>query len=206
MNVKQRLVSFFANPELAYMIMSLGALCIWVELTHPGLIFPGVLGGICIILSLVAFQLLPISYGALALILLGFGLLVAELYLPTFGIVGIAGLFCFVIGSLFLMDSATPEFQISLGLILPTTAVLSAFIFLLGYLILKSRGGRVLSGLGSLVGAQGEVRNSITDHPGKVFLNGELWNAISTTGEDIPEGTKIVVQEVKDMLLVVHRS
>lgn len=204
MNLKQRLVSFFADPQLAYLIMTFGALCLWVELTHPGLIFPGVLGGICLLLSLISFQMLPISYGALGLIVLGIALLVAELFLPTFGLVGGAGLLCFIFGSLFLMDTGVPEFQISLAMVLPTAAVLAGASFLLGFLVMRSRRTRHLSGMESLVGVQAVARELISEIHGKVFLNGELWNAVCRTGQTIPEGTKVVVTEVRNMIVVVQ--
>jgi membrane-bound serine protease (ClpP class) len=203
MNVKQRLVNFFSDPNLAYLILSLGGLCLWVELSHPGLVLPGIVGSFCIILSLVSFQMLPISYGALGLIFLGMILLVAELFFPTYGVLGIGGIVAFVFGSLFLMDTAVPEFQISLSLIFPTAAVLAAAALLLALVVWRSRRTRPRSGLEALIGEYGEVREGTADRPGKVFIHGELWNAISKSGETIPQGAIVVVTEVKNLLLVV---
>lgn len=203
--IKHRVVSFFADPNLAYMIMSLGALCIWVELTHPGLIFPGILGALCIIVSLVSFQTLPIDYGALALIFLGIILLVVEMFVPSFGVLGIGGLVAFVMGSLYLMDTNVPEFQISLGLIFPTAAALAAFSFFLGWLVLKAQKRRNLSGLDALVGEFAEVKEPVSEKPGKVFVSGELWNAV-TAGEEIPTGAIAKVTGVRQMTLVVERK
>ena len=202
-SIRHRLVSFFADPNLAYLIMSLGGLCIWIELTHPGLIGPGVIGVICIILSLISFQMLPISYGALAFIVCGLCMVVAELFLPTYGLLGVAGIASFIFGSLFLMDTASPEFQISLGLILPTAAVLAGVACLLGYLVVRSRNAKSLSGLDALVGEYGEVREAIGEHPGKVFVQGELWKSISQSGKPILESAIVVVTEVQGMVLVV---
>jgi membrane-bound serine protease (ClpP class) len=202
MTVREKIVSFFADPQLAYLILSLGALCIWIELSHPGLIFPGILGAMCVIVSLVSFQLLPIDYGALAMILVGLGLILAELYLPTYGIVGIGGLASFIIGSLFLMDTAAPEFRLSLGIILPTAAVLAAFAFALGFLVLKSRKRRHLSGMEAMIGEYGEVREAL-DPKGKVFVRGELWNAISIGEVPLPVGSIVTVEETRNMVLLV---
>ncbi len=206
MGLKHRLVSFFADPNLAYMIMSLGALCIWIELSHPGLILPGVLGVLCVLLSLISFQLLPISYGALALIFVGLAFIVAEVFLPTYGILGVAGIAAFVFGSLFLMDTAAPEYQISLKLILPTAAILAGSAAFIGYTVLKSQRRKHLSGLESLVGEYGEVREVTSPTGGKVFLQGELWSAISRTGAEIPKGAVVVVNEVRRMQLVVSEK
>lgn len=202
-SIKQRLVSFFADPNLAYLIMSLGGLCLFVEISHPGLILPGILGVICIILSLVSFQALPIDYGALALIFVGMGMLLAELFLPTFGLLGVGGIACFIFGSLFLMDTTVPEFRISLGLILPTAAVLAAFAFLLGVLVWRARNTRLRSGIEAMVGEFGEVREPLSSSAGKVFVRGELWNAVSRDGAEVTKGALVSVVEVRGMVLVV---
>ncbi len=205
-SVRHRLISFFSDPSLAYLIMTLGGLCLWIELSHPGLIFPGVLGSVCIILSLISFQMMPISYGSLALIFLGMAMLIAELFLPTFGLVGIGGVVCFILGSLFLMDTDVPEFQISLGLILPTAAVLAAAAFVIGALVLEARRAKHRSGVETLVGENAKVREEVSTDSGKVFVHGELWNAITSGEEAIPVDEIAVVTEVRDMLLVVRRS
>lgn len=206
-SVKQKLVAFFANPALAYMIMSLGGLCIWIELTNPGLIFPGIIGGICIILSLISFQLLPIHYGALAFIFLGLALMVAEVFLATYGLVAIAGVVCFIFGSLFLMDTAAPDFQISLYLILPIAGVLIACALAIGYLVVRSARRRVASGTSTLVGEIGQVRETIPpEGTGQIFIHGELWQAASATQSEIELGSTVVVREIHDMVLLVEKS
>ena len=202
MSIKQRLVSFFADPNLAYLIMTLGGLCIWVELTHPGLVVPGLLGSICIIVSLISFQMLPIHYGALALILGGMGLLIAELYLPTFGVVGFAGIVCFILGSLFLMDTNVPEFQISLGLIFPTAAVVTGFAFALGLLVMRSR--RAKHRPVSKPSSASTVRSASRFRKARQGL--PPWRTLERRHHIrrvIPRGDVAVVREVRDMLLVV---
>lgn len=203
MPLKYRLVSFFADPNLAYMILSLGTLCIWIELSHPGLILPGVLGVLCVVVSLVSFQLLPISYGALALIFIGLGFVVAELFVPAYGVLGVAGILAFVFGSLFLMDTTAPEFQISLRLILPTAATLAGVAAFLAFNIFKSQKRKPVNGLEAMVGELGEVRETVSEAGGTVFAQGELWSAVATTGTEIPKGSIVVIKSVRRMQLVV---
>jgi membrane-bound serine protease (ClpP class) len=204
--LKEQLLAFFADPNLAYLVLAFAGLCLWVELSHPGLVLPGVLGVCCLILSLISFQMLPVSYGALGLILVGMGLLISELFIPAYGLLGLGGVALFILGSLFLIDSEMPEFQIPLRLILPTATALVGVALSLGWLVLNSRRAKIRSGLESMVGQYGEVRDAITKQPGKILLQGELWNAISETGESLDRGEIVVVAEVRNMLLVVGRA
>jgi membrane-bound serine protease (ClpP class) len=203
MALKYRIVSFFADPNLAYLIMSLGALCLWIELTHPGMILPGAVGTLCILVSMVSFQLLPISYGALALIFVGLGFIVAELFLPTYGILGVAGMASFIFGSLFLMDTTAPQYQVSLKLIFPTAAALSAAAVWISLSVLRAQKRRHLSGTEALVGELGQVRETVSESKGKVFVQGELWNAKSETGATLSKGSVVVVRQVDHLELVV---
>ena len=203
MSVKQRAVSFISDPNLSYLILALGGLCIWVELSHPGLVLPGVVGVICFLVSMISFQALPIDYGALVLTLVGMGLLFSELFFPTYGALGIGGIVCFILGSLFLMDTSVPEFRISTFVIFPTAAVFAAFAVILGLLVMKSRRLRVRSGLEAMIGELGEAREDITEKAGKVIVHGELWSAVSNDKASIPSGSIVVVREVRDMRLLV---
>jgi membrane-bound serine protease (ClpP class) len=203
---KEWLIAFFADPNLAYLMLSFAGLCLWVELSHPGLVLPAVVGVLCLILSLLSFQMLPVSFGALGLIILGMSLLISELFVPAYGVLGLGGVVLFVLGSLFLIDSEMPEFQIPLRLILPTATVLVTVALSLGGLVLNSRKAKIRSGLESMVGEYGEVRDAISKQPGKILLQGELWSAISQTGDSLAKGEIVVVAEVRNMLLVVGRA
>lgn len=203
MSIKHRLISFFADPNLAYMIMSLGGLCIWIELSHPGLIFPGVLGTICILLSLISFQMMPIHYGALGFVILGMALVIAEAFLPTYGLLGVAGIVSFVLGSIYLMDTSVPEFQLAPSLIFSTAVTLAAVATVLGYLVLKARKARPRSGVEALIGELAEVKEAIGKQGGKVFVQGELWSALSDSGLDIPQGSTVRISAVQNLSLVV---
>lgn len=204
-STKHKIVSFFADPNLAYLILSLGALCIWVEVTHPGLLLPGVIGTLCVLVSLVSFQMLPISYGALGLILAGLVMIVLEIFLPTFGSLAVGGLVAFVLGSLYLMDSPNPEYQIALKLIFPIAALLAGVSGLLAWLVAKSRRLQPRSGLESLIGAFGEVREPVSETDGKVFIQGELWNALTPSGT-LSKSCIVRVKEVRGMVLIVEKT
>jgi len=204
--VKQRVVSFFANPTIAYLILSLGGLCLWIELSHPGLIFPGVTGAFCILISLVSFQLLPIRMGALGMILLGIMLLIAELYVTSYGVLGIGGITAFVLGSLYLMDTNVPEFQLSISLIFPVAMCLAVSVLILSYLILKSRRLRIMDGYKSLVGLSSQAHTDITRTSGNLFINGELWAARSFDDSPISKGTEVKITDIRGLQLIVQKK
>lgn len=204
--VKQRVVSFFANPTIAYLILSLGGLCLWIELSHPGLILPGIMGAFCVLLSLVSFQLLPIRMGALGLILLGIMLLIAELYITSYGVLGIGGITAFLLGSLYLMDTHIPEFQLSISLIIPVTLCLGVSVLTLSYLILKSRRLRIMDSYKSLVGLPSQAHTEITQTSGNLFINGELWAARSVDGCPISKGTEVEIKDIRGLQLIVQKK
>ncbi|MSP18399.1 MAG: nodulation protein NfeD [Bdellovibrionales bacterium] len=201
--LKQQVVSFFANPTLAYLILSFGALCLWIELSHPGIFFPGILGALCLLISLVSFQLLPIRLGALGMLLLGIILLIIELYVPSYGALGIGGILAFVLGSLYLMDTTIPEFQISTLLIFPIATCFAIVVCILSFILLKTRRLKVTDSYLSLVGLFTEANTDITDRTGNVFLNGELWSARSADGTLISKNSKVLVQQVNGLVLTV---
>lgn len=201
--LKQQVVSFFANPTLAYLILSFGALCLWIELSHPGILFPGILGALCLLISLVSFQLLPIRLGALGMLLLGIILLIIELYVPSYGALGIGGILAFVLGSLYLMDTTIPEFQISTLLIFPVATCFAIVVCILSFILLKTRRLKVTDTYLSLVGLFTEANTDITERTGNVFLNGELWSARSADGTLISKNSKVLVQQVNGLVLTV---
>jgi len=204
--LKQQVVSFFANPSLAYLILALGGLCIWIELSHPGLILPGVLGGLCVLISLVSFQLLPIRFGALGLLLFGMALLIAELFATSYGILGIGGILSFILGSLFLMDTNVPEFQIPLNLVLSVSTCLALAIFALSYLVLKTYHLKIKEHYLSLIGLSAQATEDITPSSGTAFIQGELWKARTCDGQEVKKGNWFEVKEVKGLVLIVQKK
>jgi membrane-bound serine protease (ClpP class) len=160
-------------------------------------------GGICLLLALTAFQVLPINYTGLLLILLGIGFLVAELFLPSFGILGVGGIVSFVLGSLFLFDAPEGELAVDRGVILAAALSVSTFMLFIGTLAVRTWRQKPASGGEGLIGEVGEVRVRLAPR-GKVWLHGEYWNAESE--EEIEIGQKVRVVGRDRMVLRVRRA
>jgi membrane-bound serine protease (ClpP class) len=202
MRLKQKLLNVLANPNVAYLLMMAGLLGLYVEFTHPGLLFPGVAGGICLLLALTALQVLPLNYSGLALIILGLALLFAELFLPSFGVLGIGGLISFVFGSLLMFDSAEPSLAVDRGIIFAAAGTFGAFTLLVGFLVVRSQRRKPALGLEGLIGEVGEVRERLAPS-GKIFVHGEYWNAEAREPVDVGERVEVVA--VDGLKVVVRR-
>jgi membrane-bound serine protease (ClpP class) len=166
--------------------------------------FPGVAGAICLLLALGAMQVLPINYTGLGLILLGAVMLVAEAFLPTFGIVGVGGLVAFVLGSLFLFDTPDSNMQVDRGLIAGAALTLGGFAVAVGWLIVRTQRQRSTVGAEGMVGEVGQVRRVV--EPGrrlKVFVHGEYWDA--DTDEALEQGDAVEVTAVSGLRVRVRR-
>lgn len=206
MRLKQRLLSILANPNVAYLLMAGGLLGLYIEFTHPGVFFPGVAGGICLLLGLTALQVLPINYGGLALIVLGVALLFTELFLPSFGVVGVGGLVAFVLGSLFLFDTPESTMAVDRGIIIAAAATLGAFMLIVSVLVVGAQRRKPALGTEGLVGEEGEVRVPLRPgkRGGKVFVHGEMWSA--EADEPIGVGDRVHVVAVRGMRVKVRRA
>lgn len=204
MRLKHKILNVLAHPNVAYLLMMAGFLGLYVEFTNPGLLFPGVVGGICLLLALTAFQVLPINYGGIVLILLGIALLVAELFLPSFGILGIGGLTAFVLGSLLLFDTPDSTLGVDPAIVYATAATFGAFTLIVGYLVVRAHRRQPELGREGLIGKTAEVRRRIggAGGPGKVFVHGETWNA--RAAEEIEVGAHVTVVAVDGMELTVQ--
>jgi membrane-bound serine protease (ClpP class) len=200
-SIKQKLVSFFSDPNISYFLLSAAGLCLWLELSNPGLILPAVVGAICLVISLISLQTLPIHYGALGLILIGLCFIAAEFFI-TSGLLAIGGILSFFLGSLFLMDTNVPEFQLSLYIIVPISVFLFVCASFLSYLVVKSKTLKPQVGLDSNVGEYCEVVEATDDEKGKVMLQGELWNARSST--PLKPGDIGVVKKIEHMIVMVE--
>ena len=198
---RTRLLSVITNPNLAYILMLIGIYGLILEFSNPGAIVPGTVGAISLLLALYAFQLLPINYAGMALILLGVALMVGEAFEPSFGILGIGGVVAFVFGSIILIDTEAPGFGIDISVIL-TFAVLSAliFIFVIGMAI-KARRKKVVSGLEELLGGEATVINDF-DQQGTVSIHSEHWQARSKT--PLNSGQLVKVTGIKGLILEVE--
>lgn len=171
---RSNFLSVITDPNVAYILMLIGVYGLIFEFSNPGLAVPGVLGAICILLALYAFQVLPISYAGLGLILLGIGLMSAEAFVPSFGILGAGGLIAFLIGSIILMDTELPAYQIALPVIIGFTSFSALLLILALGLVLKARRQIVVTGLNHLQGMHAIV-NELNDNIARVRLEGELW-------------------------------
>ncbi len=198
---RSRLLSVITNPNVAYILMLIGIYGLIFEFSNPGAIVPGTVGAICLLLALYSFQLLPINYAGMALILLGVALMVGEAFQPSFGMLGIGGVIAFVIGSIILMDTDAPGFGIDISVIV-TFAVISAliFIFVVGMAI-KARRRAVVSGAEELIGSEATVMNDF-EHEGRVFVHSETWQACSNT--PLQKGQQVRVTGMKGLTLQVE--
>lgn len=177
---KNRLLSILTNPNIAYILLMIGAYGIFFELMNPGSIYPGVIGLISGVLSLYALNLLPFSYAGLLLIFIGIALMIAEVFLSGFGILGIAGVISFALGSVLLFDIDTLGTDISLPLILAFSLSSLAFFVLLLRFLIKVRQVKAVSGIEEMIGMQVEVISKEGDVY-KVHCHGEIWDARSKT-------------------------
>ncbi len=202
MGLKQKIINTLSDPNIAYLLLMAGILGIYMEFSHPGVVFPGVAGGIALLLALTSFQILPINYAGLLLILLGIALLVGEAFLPSFGVLGIGGAISLGLGSLLLFDTESSDLVVDRSIIFTAVATLSAFILLVGYLVFKSQKKKPTLGLEGLLGEIGEVRVQLNP-TGKIFVHGEYWNA-EGDGE-IAVGEKVRVVGFESMSLKVKR-
>jgi len=201
MSKRQEFLAAITNPNIAYILMMLGTFGLIFEFTHPGVGFPGIAGLICLLLALYAFQALPVSYAAVALILLGLGLLIAEISMASYGLLAVGGVISLTLGSLMLFESPDPNIQVSLNIVLPTVATLAAIILLVVQRALSAHRKPVATGAQGIVGEIG-VASTELNPEGRVFVHGELWTAISQ--RPIPQGTKVRVIHVDGLQLLVE--
>lgn len=197
---RSNLLSVITNPNIAYILMLIGIYGLILEFSNPGAIIPGTVGAISLLLALYAFQLLPISYAGMGLILLGVALMIAEAYAPSFGMLGIGGVIAFVFGSIILIDTDAAGFGIDISVIATFTLIsVALFVFAVG-LAIKARRRPVVSGLEELVGGLAIVVDDF-DQQGRVTIHSETWNAQS----EIPlhKGQAVKVIAVKGLTLHV---
>jgi membrane-bound serine protease (ClpP class) len=197
---RTQLLAVITNPSLALILLLVGVYGLWFEFSNPGFLFPGVVGAICLLLALFAFQMLPVNYAGLALVVLGISFMIAEVFLPSFGSLGIGGAIAFVVGAILLIDSDVPGFGIPLSLIAGLAAASLAFIILVGGMAARARKRPIVSGREELVGASGEV---IVDADGEVWarVHGETWRVRS--GERLAQGERVRVTGVDGLTLDV---
>lgn len=193
---RSRLLSVITDPNIAYILMMIGMYGLIFELSNPGYILPGVVGAICLILALYAFQVLPINYAGLALIMLGVIFMVAEAFVPSFGALGFGGVVAFVVGSIILLDEKT--LQISLPLIGGTALLSSAFFLWVIRMLIRLRKKKVVSGAEDMIGSIGEATEDFSKR-GQVRVQSEIWAAETT--QPVVEGQRVEVLSMEGLKL-----
>ena len=200
----QRLLNVLADPNIVYLLLMAGLIGLYFEFAHPGVIFPGVAGAICLLLALASFQVLPVNLTGLLLIFLGVGLLISEAFVTSYGILGLGGVTAFVIGSLFLIDTSKTDLVVDHNIIYGAAAALTLIILGIGYIVARERRKGATTGAEGLVGKVGEVREAIAPGaPGKVFVHGEIWRAVSN--DALVPGARARVQAIKGLELQVQK-
>lgn len=198
---RYELLSLITGPNIAYILLMIGIYGLILEFYNPGMGVAGVVGVICLLLAAFALHMLPINYAGLALLIVGIGLMMGEAFSPSFGILGIGGLLAFIFGSIMLMDSELPAYQISMPLIAALAVTsLAIFVFVIGA-ALRARKTMVVSGQEAIIGAQAEAREDFTGH-GKVYAMGEQWQAYST--EHIGKGQMLRIVARDGLVLHVE--
>jgi membrane-bound serine protease (ClpP class) len=197
-----RLLNALIDPNVAYVLMLLGTYGLLYELMSPGAILPGVVGSICLILAFYAFQTLPINYAGLLLILLAIILFIAEIKVPSYGLLTVGGIVAMFLGSLMLMKSQLPYLRVSLTVIVPSVLGTALFFLFVVGMAVRTFGARPVTGAEGLVGGHGIARSDLAP-TGTVFVHGELWEAQS--GETVRQGDEVVVTAVEGLRLQVKR-
>ena len=204
MGLRQRVLSTLAHPNIAYILLSLGILGLTIELWSPGAVLPGVVGGICLLLAFFTFQVLPVNYAGVLLILFGLVLLVLEIKVASFGLLGAGGVVSLLLGSMILIDAPASELRVSLSLIVPVVVGISAILIFLVRLAVISQRRPSVTGASGMLGAAGVA---LTDIPaggtGRVSAHGEIWTARSA--EAISSRDAVVVSGLDGLVLTVRR-
>lgn len=200
---RTEVLKVITNPSVAYLMILIGIYALIFEFSNPGLILPGVVGAICILIAMYAFQLLPVNYAGLALMLLGIAFMAAELWVAAHGALAIGGLVAFVIGSIMLLDTEVPQFEIPYALIAGVTVGSAAFIFLVVGMLVRSRGRQVVSGREYLIGASGTALEDISGE-GWARVQGERWRVRSK--EPLRAGERLRITAVDGLVLDATRD
>ncbi|HZE10262.1 MAG TPA: nodulation protein NfeD [Burkholderiales bacterium] len=197
---RTRFLAVVTDPSIAYILILLGIYALVFEFSNPGLVFPGVVGAICVLIALYAFHLLPVNYAGLALMLVGIAFMVGELFFPAYGSLGIGGAIAFVIGSVILIDTDVPGFGVPFSLVLGLAAGSAAFLFLVVGMALKGHRRPVVSGREELLGSTGEALEDF-EQEGWARVHGETWRIRSAA--PLKAGQRVRVVAMHGLLLEV---
>ena len=202
MGFRESFLATLSNPNIAYILMMIGLAGLYFELSNPGAIFPGVIGGICLILAFFAFRTLPVNYAGILLILLGVFLFIAEIKITSYGLLSVGGVISLALGSIMLFDSPLPFLRASLTVIIPTVLVAAGFFIFAVTMTVKAHRAKPATGREGLLGEEGKATTRIAPE-GKVFVHGELWNAYADG--IIEEGQKVRVVKAEGLRVKVEK-
>ncbi len=198
---RSRLLAVIGDPGIAYILMLLGIYGLIYEFSNPGMLFPGVVGGICLLLALFALQVMPISYAGLALMILGIILMISEAFIPSFGALGLGGIVAFVIGSVMLIDTDVPGYGVPWMLIVPVALASGLFSFFVVGMAIKARARPIVTGAEEMIDAAGEVLEDM-EHEGWARVHSEQWRVRSKV--PLKRGTSVRVRARHDLILEVE--
>lgn len=201
MSLKQEILGWLMDPNIAFIVLAIGALALYAEFNHPGAVVPGVVGLIFILLSLFALNLLPVRYAALTLIFAAFIMFALEAKFQTHGIIGVGGIVALTLGGLLLVDGPIPEMRVKIWTALAVSIPLGAITIFLMSIAVRAYRNKVVTGQQGMIGEVGEARTPLAPE-GKVFVHGELWNAVAT--QDVPVGASVVVTGVDGLRVEVR--
>lgn len=197
MSLRQKILDVVGNPTVAYMLLMLGLLGIFFEISQPGVVLPGAIGAIALLLAFFGLQMLPVNFAGVLLILLALVLFILEVKIVSYGMLSIGGIISMTMGSLMLIDTDVPYLQISRAVMAATVAVSSAFFITVLFFVARTQRRQFFSGREGMVGERGTAVTAI-DGEGRVFVHGEYWNAFA--GEPIAAGEKVEVVRLADNL------
>jgi membrane-bound serine protease (ClpP class) len=199
--LKEQILAFLMDPDIAFILLAIGALALYTEFNHPGAVWPGTVGIVFILLAIFALHLLPIRFAAVALIFASFVLFALDAKFGTHGALAVGGIATLVIGALLLVDSPIPQMRVKLATALGVSIPLGAITVFLMSIALRARRNKITTGIEGLVGEIGIARSALAP-AGKVFVHGEIWDAVATA--EVPAGERVVVQKVEGLQLKVN--
>ena len=202
-SLRTKILNAISNPNIAYILLMIGFAGLYFELSHPGAIFPGVIGGIALILAFFALQTLPVNYAGILLIILAIIFFIMEMKITSYGLLSVAGIISLLLGSLMMFKDTGPDLKLSLKVLLPTIILISGFFVFVAGLVFRAQTSKPRTGSRGLVGEIGIVKKTLAPE-GKVFVHGELWNARSE--QMIEEGKKVRVINVMNLMLEVESA
>jgi membrane-bound serine protease (ClpP class) len=204
MNAIERLLHVISDPNIAYILLTLATIGLITEISNPGLIFPGVVGGICLFLAFYSLGVLNAYWAGVLLILLAFGLFVAELFTPAFGILTAGGITSLVIGSQVLFSNSSPVMEVNRGLIAAVTIFIAAFVVFVVGAVVRGQRRRAATGAEALVGKIAVAKTPL-EPKGTVLVDGEHWMAIVDKGR-VESGEEVTVTKVEGLKLIVTKK